>query len=363
MNVYITHTPEFPADKVDEVISLLQGIPGELKFVERKQLTKDQYKLLDNRFEDFSGIDVLSFKEYFNLVDRFRTILESKNDDFVIMITTIQHNLNWFSGFKNKDIFVRGGEWDIISNVDSKFGIAHQCIENIFQSLMGLDILNYKTDPNIHMEAIGCINDFCRYKPDILKKLKSADICESCDNRFRQNGGSDIILSHIISIIEKIRKEFVISKRFTDQLKLDIVKVDSDGKISIGNNILELDVLPRVLYIGFLKHLEGLQNNKLCENRKIFEEIYPKVKTDREPDPDAVRNMVCKKSEIEHAKVYHKPTFETYRSKVKGALIKSLGKILSDFYHIKYVEDQNHNMLFKVALSKGLTDIDKKFTD
>ncbi len=60
----------------------------------------------------------------------------------------------------------------MISDVDSKFGIAYQCIENIFQSLIDLNIENTDLEPNIHKTSIGCINDYCENKPEILMKLQ-----------------------------------------------------------------------------------------------------------------------------------------------------------------------------------------------
>ena len=52
--------------------------------------------------------------------------------NFVILISSIRHNENWFGAPNQKNIFVRGDEWDVISEVDSKFGIAYKCVENIF---------------------------------------------------------------------------------------------------------------------------------------------------------------------------------------------------------------------------------------
>ena len=364
MKVYITNTPEFSSDKVDEVVALLKRIPGELEFEKGKFLTQAKYKRINKIFEDFNGIERFSFDEYFDFVQGYREYREEINaEDFVIVITSIRHDQNWFSGFKKKDIFVRSGEWDIISNVDSKFGIAHQCVENIFQSLCDLDIMNYKSEPNIHMEAIGCINDFCGYKPDILKKLKLADICESCYNRYKQNGGSDVILAHIVSIIEKIRNEFVISRKFTSELNLDIVKVDEKGKIFIGNRFIKLDLLPRVVYISFLNHLDGIQSHMLCEKKNMFNETYKEMKTD--PDPEvvdkAIDKMCCKKTRITDANYKQTPTFGIYKSRIKEALVKKLGETLANYYSVILVQDEYHQNLYKINLPIEKLHKDGKF--
>ena len=73
-------------------------------------------------------------------------------------------------------------------------------------------------------------------------------------------------MTHIISILEEIRKEFVISKRFSRQAILENVKIDSNGKIIIGGKIIKLDLLPRVMYICFLKNINGFTTDQICEN-------------------------------------------------------------------------------------------------
>ncbi len=359
MNVYITNTPEFSSDKLDEVLALLQGTPGELKFDKGESFTQVQYKWLNPRFIDIEGIDSLTFKEYFDLVQGYRVMQKIKDEDFVILISTIRHEQNWFSGFNNRNIFIHGDEWDIISDVDSKFGIAYECVENILQSLMGLDIMNYKNEPNIHKESIGCINDFCDNKTDIIRKFKSGDICHSCmyvaefDKKV-----SKYILSQIIQIIEEIRKEFVVSKKLRNITKLEKVKVDSEWNIFIGDKPVKMEALPKVLYISFLKHLDGVQSDKLCENQGLFQEIYKKVK--KNPDPEVIERLCCKKIDPDNPKLNHKPTFETNRTRVKEALVKTLGTTLTNYYHINYVEAANHKMMFKVNLSED--DLEWKVT-
>ena len=117
--------------------------------------------------------------------------------------------------------------------VDSKFGIAYECIENIFQSLINLDIHHHNQEPNIHMTSIGCINDFCEEKKEILKKLQTANICSSCYERSISEGVSDLILTHIVSIMEEIRKEVVISSRFSRSANLEKVNIDNKGDVFI----------------------------------------------------------------------------------------------------------------------------------
>lgn len=355
MNVHITCTPEFSFEKLEEIVSLLISIPGELRFIKGNPLTQVQYKRLNEKFTNIDQISSLEFDEFFDLVQWYRELKDIHNNDFVILISSIRNSRNWFSAFNKKNIFIHGDEWDLISDVDSKFGLAYQCVGNIFHSLTELEVNDF------HKTAIGCISDFCGYKPDILKKLQSANICQSCYEKSVNRGINDFIMTHIISILEEIRKEFVISKRFSRQAILENVKIDSNGKIIIGGKIIKLDLLPRVMYICFLKNINGFRTDQICENGSQFEKVYRKLK--KNPDEYAIRKMCCNTIKYPNRIERRNSNFESYRSKIRRALIDKLGQTLSNYYAINLVEPQNSQNLFKVNLTPEYLDIDVRFLD
>ena len=57
------------------------------------------------------------------------------------------------------------------------------------------------------------------------------------------------------------------------------------------------------------------------------------------------------------------PILNTYRSKIRRALIDKLGQTLSNYYAINLVEPQNSQNLFKVNLTPEYLDIDVRFLD
>jgi hypothetical protein len=353
MNVHITCTPEYSFEKLEEIVSILVSIPGELKFIKGKPLTQVQFKRLNEKFANIDQISSLGFEEFFDLVQWYRELRDINDNDFVILISSISNSRNWFSSFNKKNIFIHGDEWDLISDVDSKFGLAYQCVGNIFHSLLDLKINDF------HETTIGCISDFCGYKPDILKKLQSANICQSCYERSVNKGISDLIMTHIISIMEEIRKEFVISRRFLRQANLEKVEIDSKGNISIGGKNIKMNVLPKVMYICFLKNIDGFPTNQLCENKDEFEKIYRLIK--KNPDEYAIIKMCCNSIKYSSHNERIRPTFETYRSKIKRALMDELGQTLSNYYTVNLVEAPNNQNLFKVNLTPEHLDIDVSF--
>lgn len=359
MNIHITCTPEFSEGKLDEVISLLSNVPGELCLEKGRLLTHAQFKRLNNKFENINQISSLSFEEYFDLIQGYRELIEISDDDFVIIISSIRNTRKWFSAFNGKNIFIHGVEWDLYADVDSKYGIAYQCVENIFQSLIELNIDNIDSEPNIHKTAIGCINDYCGYKPDILKKLQSANICPSCYERSVKKGVDDFIMAHIVAIMEEVRKEFVISRRFSRQTELKKIKVDEKGNITVGDRLIKMEILPKVMYIGFLKNISGIPSNQICANSNQFEIIYGLLRKNR--DEYSIRRMCCGTIEYKSKTERIKSTFHIYRTKLKEALTKVLGATITNYYHVNLVEDENRQELYKVNLASENIDIDPKF--
>jgi len=351
MNIHITCTPEFSTDTLTEVVDLLSGILGEMKFIYSKPLSTNQTKRLNPRFENINCIDSLSFDDLFNYIDDHRDIREIGANEFLVVITSIRNNQNWFSAFKENNVFVHGDEWDMISDVDSKFGIAHQCIENIFQSLIKLDINNVMEEQNIHMKSIGCINDFCGNKKEILQKLQSANICDSCFDRAINGDVSGNVIAHIVEILEFIRKQFVISRNFTRTLKPQNIIVDENGIITVGDHEIKMEIMPKTLYIYFLKNLMGLPTNKLCDEVKEFENIYSILNT-KNPDLDTVSRLCCNKIKTPTKVITLKPTLETNRSKIKGALKRKLGELLCSKYAINRVKREDDTNIFKINLNQ-----------
>lgn len=351
MNVHITSTPDFPENHLDEIISLLNETPGEINFMKSAVWDHVKFSVLDDRFEDKNSISSLSFDEYFKLIGKYRRIEEINNDEFVILISKIKNNKNWFSAFNKKDIFVHGDGWDKYSDVDSKYGITYQCIENIFQSLIELDIDNYKNEPNIHKESIGCINDFCKKKIEVIYKIRNADICESCVDRALKMNIDGRVLEHISEIIEKIRQQFISKRKFRSLVNPQRVHIDKNWNIKIGDRLFEPPLyLPKLIFVYFLSHPEGVETKHLCEKKDQFYKIYKEI---RKPAAEYTIKRLC----CEDGKKSPK-TFRTYKSKLNKELEKFLGKELAKHYIIQSKTKKHNNYTYRINLEQDFTKID-----
>ena len=353
MKAHIFCTPEFSNDTIKEVVNLLKSIHGMIEFCHGETMSAGFFALLNPKFKDPDEINSLTFEDFFHLTNGYRESKNIKDEDFVIMISSITNDLNWFSAFKGRDIFVHGGEWDLISNVDSKFELAYQCAENIFQSL--IDLKEY------HQISIGCVNDFCQNKSEILLKLQTGNICPSCIEMAINKGIDELIVAHIIDILEKVREEFVVSKRFSQTVNLEPVYVDVKGNISIGGLKIKMETLPKTMYITFLKNLQGIKTKEKCKNADLFKEIYSLLRPSH--DKYTIQKMCCDKIQYGNSQKEEKNdlTFESNRSKVKGAIKSVVGESLANYYCIKLFKNTPDKGVFRINLKSEKVIISPEF--
>lgn len=323
MKVHITLTPKYSLDELKEITSLLKQIPGELEFNLGGSLTTKQLALGNTIWKDIDEIVSLSFDELFQVCDTYRAVKDIPEEDYVVVVTSFRNDRNWFSAFNGKNIFVHGDGWEYYTKRDSKFGVAQQIVENIFQSQIELDINDIENEPNIHMESIGCINDMCSKKTEILLKLRTADICDSCLDRAEEKNVNPLILQHISVIIRTLREAFVNSNRIKSTVRPKDVLIDSDRSIKIGESNVDLHPLNKVLFIFFLKNLQGIETKLVCEYQEDLYNIYKEIRDDPERMP--IKRMFESVSGAN-------PTFEIVKSRLNRALVEQLGGQLAEYY-------------------------------
>jgi hypothetical protein len=344
MKVYITSTPEFSSELVKKVVEILNKTPGELEFISDRSLTINQYSLAHPPMRTIDKIKFLSFDELFDLCDTYRTFREIPDDAFVVLVTSIKNRKDWFSAFRGKNIFIHGEEWEYYTKRDGKYGIAYQVLENIFQSMIDLNINDVDNEPNIHIPSIGCINDMCMDKIDVMLKLRTADICESCIARAEEKPMDPLVLDHIQASIENLREAFVNSNRIKSKVKPLAVYIDPKRNVKIGDKDIHIIPLRRVLFIFFLKNPQGIKTKYLSEYQDDLYEVYKEVR--KSAEKSRIKRMVDDKKGGD-------PSFDSIKSKLNKDLYKKLGSNLADYYMITKVEIKDGMNIYKINLEKN----------
>jgi hypothetical protein len=355
MNVHITCTPEYSIEELTEIVELLNTISGEIIFSCNKdhQFTSENFSYVVEKFKHPESINSISFSEFFKLCDFFRSTRNLSKDDFVVMITSIPNDLNWFSAFDNKNIFVNSEDWKYYSDKDSKFGIAYQIVENVFQSLINLNISDVNNEPNIHFDSIGCINDMCINKSEVLFKLRTADICESCSKRAEIEGLDQLIMNQILEIIDLVRKEFRRTNPIKVEVPNEIVKVDEKLNIEIGNKLISIMPTFKVVYVLLLKYNEGLVIQKIYNFYDECCEFY-KGCEGKLVDLTPIKKIIAPKD-------YDFNYLSQIKNKINTKLVEILGANNADNYLIELDKAEKPNNKYKINIEKNKIKIDSKY--
>lgn len=342
MNVHITSIPSYYKENIDQVTSLLSEVKGEINYFTSDPITSEQMMLIDDNFENMDAISSLSFGQFFKIANKYRVIKSIPKDDIVVILSPIRHDLYWFSGASGKNIFIDTHGWEYITDSDSKYGIAYQIIENIFQLLVGIEFDNAVVDPNVHHTSIGCINDMCINKMEVIAKLRSAYICVSCQQRALKRNVNKIILLQIISTIQKIRDGLMNFDLITNTLEPLPTLVAENGGIKIGENNIDMPALPKSLFIFFLANEEGVNvaslSDKIYKDKLLY--IYHKLRPGGKKE--SVDSLCLHYTDKDS-------TFFKVRNDTNTFLIRKLDRILSEFYTINNERNIDKG-LYKIKL-------------
>jgi hypothetical protein len=342
MKVHLTSTPGFSKENIDQVTSLLNQAKGELQFISGKPLTVDQMSLNNVRLRNIGSMGLLSFDELFNLCNLYRIIETIPKEDFIVVLTRYSNKESWFSAFSNRNIFVDVTGWAYFTENDSRYGIAYQVIENIFQSLLELDINDLYDNPNIHQTSIGCINDFCQSKEDVMIKLRTGFICYSCQKRALNRNVSPLIIVQIQALMEIIRAGLMNFDLIKEKLEPQPTTVGDKGHVKIGNKDISLEALPKTLFIFYLSNLDGVPVNDLHEtkHKERLLHIYQTIR--RGGNPKTIDSL-CQPYFEEDS------TFLKVKSITNKNLISQIGNQLSEFYVINNIQ-LDKDSIYKINL-------------
>jgi hypothetical protein len=361
MTIHLIRTPEYPMENLLEVEEILSSSSGPLVFKSHNyEFNPDQFHFLGKYREDFrfkgyksdqnklkldrSREIPLSWEELFSLCRFFRQTFSIPKDDFVILLTRRKNALNWFSSSdKFRNVFVHTGDWEYYTDAPERFPLAYQVQENIIQTLMNIQSPE-EQEEYVHIEAIGCMNDFCQNKKQIMLKLRTADICPVCLEKMKAENIDEEIINQTIDIFELIRGKLLFKKGFTRNVRPKPVRVDVEGRIFVGEKQLNLNPLESALYIFFLKHLEGISLNDLENYKDEIFEIYQTLRFNADMAP--IEQLV---------QPYHNGgTFSVNKSRMNRKIIDSLGESLAHFYRL----DGNPGDAFRISITHDQVSLD-----
>lgn len=301
MKVYIVKSPEMSAEVFTKTVELLNAIPGAISFYFDKDsvinieldevkaetiadesgfVQKNMLNVQYNRLLSPHQRHTTSWQSLFSKCQSYRLQHNIANNDFVILLTDIANERNWFASLDENmpfNGFIHTDEWPHYIDCPAEFPIAYEVVALMLQKFMFNDIEDLRS--TVHNIPVGCVNDMCVQKKEVILKLRTADICRNCMSKIK-----DILPAHLIyhalQIMESLRLKMLYAQNFRQESPVSTLHINQQNKIFLpdfGNIEIRLRPLEKALYFLYLNHPDGIYLSSLSEHRKELYDIYSKM--------------------------------------------------------------------------------------
>ena len=305
MDIHLVRSAEVDKQLFTRIVDLLQTIPGPIRItcnedslinfdkdeVERQMIADEDewfrqnqicasvvFEADDIRMPEFPfERDTVSWESLFAKAETYRRDNGITADQFVILITDIPNESNWFAALDEKNPFngfIHAGDWEFIINCSAAFPVAYEVIALLLHKYLfnGVAELRQK----IHQTAIGCVSDFCMNKKEIILKLRTADICPACMHTLKERMSMNVV-HHARMLMESLRVKMLFAQNFRQEVPLSRLVITPQKKIFLpdfDNQEVKLRPLEKALYFLFLEQPEGIYLSNLCDHREKLYTIY-----------------------------------------------------------------------------------------
>jgi hypothetical protein len=352
MNVHLIKSKELSSSKYWEIFEFLNQHDGPVKFMASED--PSEFKsgdLFDTEVEesDFFKQSFLlncetshsyiiperrteiSWTNLFSQCKKYRSKKSIPEEDMAILLTDIANSKNWFAmadpKFPNNS-FVHTDDWEFYVSCPDVYPISYLIASKVLQRKMFNNI--DELQDSFHDEPLGCINDFCENKKQIILKLRTADVCYDCLEALRDKGCEMTVIQQVLAIMESVRVRILFSQNFKQNLQPSRLRVSNEKKIYLADyqNIeIKLTPLEKTLYLLFLNHPEGIYLHNLPDHRSEIFNIYGELSGSGmlAEIHNRIDSLIDVTSNSASEKI----------SKIKHAFVKTIGKDLAANYYIK----------------------------
>ena len=271
----------------------------------------------------------LRWETLFGRCEAFRQRMGIPGSDYVILLSDIGNRMNWFATLDRnmpRNGFIHTDEWEHYIDGPAAFPIAYETVALLLQGHIFGDDLELRK--SVHLRPVGCVNDMCVRKTDIILKMRTADICRNCLAKLQQHLPAPLI-RQCLDIMESLRVKMLYAQNFRQGQGLSRLLVDARMNITLpdfGNIRIRLRPIEKALYRLFLDHPEGIRMIDLHEHRETLFRYYRELS--QNDDPDMVRKRIDTLVNI------LKDTADQHISRIKRTFIQSLGQDLAEEYII-----------------------------
>jgi hypothetical protein len=367
MKVHLLKSSEVSTDLFTKVVDFLKSIPGPIQFIydvhattyfedeeiymyqirDEKHFEKQKsppqqmksdlkkYSLeLDDIIPSIPSFplerETITWNALFKKANQYRISNRLPDNEFVLLLTDVANKQNWFAALDESmpyNGFIHTADWDYYIKCSAAFPIAYEVIALVLQKHMFNGLYELRT--RVHENPIGCVNDLCMHKRDIILKLRTGDVCEDC---IEKAAGKMSVheLHHALHIMSSLREKMLFAQNMKKFSPLSTLKIDTKYKIFLPefNNIeIKLRPLEKALYFLFMRYPDGIYHSSLSEHRTELYEIYASISTmgDLTEMKYRIDDMVNALNDSASQKI----------SRIKRVFEDAIGPDLAKHYYIK----------------------------
>ena len=231
----------------------------------------------------------LKWDDIFERCQTFRKANDISEFEFVILLTDKGNEFNWFAAPDPKggrNGFVQTSGLGFYLPGFSRASIVYLITTHLLRHYMFSDIR--EMSEGVHKLSVGCMNDFCQNKADLILKIRTADLCPDCVKQLEKKEVDPLLATQVFEIMESMRSEILFRDRYSLLKKPSRMSISGPNyKIQfpdLANLELKLDKIEKTIFLFFLGKPDGVRLNMLDEHREELTELYLKVSptSDRE---------------------------------------------------------------------------------
>ena len=307
MDIHLIRSTEVDKLLFTKVVDLLQSIPGPIHFSCKPNsiINLDEDEFQHQTIKDEDGFfklmrqrtfiaeeklmptfplerKAVSWDYLFQKAAHYRIENDIPENHFVILITNIPNQSNWFAALDQNNPyngFIHSDDWEYIIDCSVAFPVAYEVIALFLQKYLFNGVIELRQ--RIHVTSIGCVSDLCMNKREIILKLRTADICPSCMRVLKEKLPLKVI-HHARMIMESLRVKMLFAQNFRQDMPLSRLIITPQKKLFLpefDNQEVRLRPLEKALYFLFLEEPDGIFLSNLCDYREKLYEIYSSLST------------------------------------------------------------------------------------
>jgi hypothetical protein len=274
----------------------------------------------------------LKWDDIFERCQAFRKANDISEFEFVILLTDKGNEFNWFAAPNPKggrDGFVQTSGLGFYLPGFSRASIVYLIVTHLLRHLMFSNIR--EMSEGVHQTSVGCMNDFCGNKSELILKIRTADLCSDCVKRLEDKQVDPLLANQVFEIMEATRSEILFRDRYSLLKKPSRMSITGPNFTiqfpDLASIELKLDKIEKTIYLFFLAKPEGVKLNMLDEHREELTELYLKV------SPTSTRDTASKRINERTDNANTQKISETI-SKVRRKITALLGNEMAEHYII-----------------------------